>query len=336
MKKIIFLFISLFFLGGCGQYNEINKLAFIDGIGIEKQDDTYHLYLAVVKEEKQETETTKKHTIYHVTGQSLEEAFQKGEMLHNKKAYYHHLTLMLLHSSLLENNQYQKLFPFLKDKLQQGDYLLLETPSPLSSILKQYQDPTDLKEFIRREQKESGTTTLLTFDDINAHDYDPEYSASIPSVILEDNTLKTNGMFLLGKDLTYNHSFSKISYLLSNQITEYYQTISLDQQSYFIHLLHLNCHISWKENTFSITITGSLESDELPKEKEKEAKKKIEEILEEEIKTFVQKEQTENVSTTPLKNILYLKLGKKQNLDEIYQTSKLDLKLSLSFQGGQS
>ena len=55
MKKIIFLFISLFFLGGCGQYNEINKLAFIDGIGIEKQDDTYHLYLAVVKEEKQET-----------------------------------------------------------------------------------------------------------------------------------------------------------------------------------------------------------------------------------------------------------------------------------------
>ena len=83
MKKIIFLFISLFFLGGCGHYNEINKLAFIDGIGIEKQDDTYHLYLAVVKEEKQETETTKKHTIYRVTGQSLEKAFQKGEMLHN-------------------------------------------------------------------------------------------------------------------------------------------------------------------------------------------------------------------------------------------------------------
>ena len=85
-------------------------------------------------------------------------------------------------------------------------------------------------------------------------------------------------MFLLGKDLTYNHSFSKISYLLSNQNNRILSNNLFRSTILFIHLLHLNCHISWKENTFSITITGSLESDELPKEKEKEAKKKIEEI----------------------------------------------------------
>ena len=333
MKRLLLILLLFLFLGGCTDYNEVNNLTIVDMIGIEKQEDTYHLYLSVVTGEKEENKTQNKHTVYHVTGKSLGEAFQEGETINNKRTYYNHLAMVFIHSSLLENREeYQELFSFLKKKLEQGDYLLLEGTSPLASFFELYPNHEDLENFILKEKETKGTTTLLTFDEVNANDFDQEYDAYLPSIQLEENTLKTNGITLLGGNMHYDDTSSRISYLLSNKIKEYSFLIPIEEKYYQIKLSDLHVNLDYQENTFKITIKGQLESEELPKEKRKEVQEETEKNLTKEIKQFIEMEQEQNISTTPLKNLLYFKTKK----TEAYQKSKTNITLSFAWKGDLS
>ena len=53
MKKIFFILIIPFILGGCYDYNQLNDLAIISGIGIDYENDEFKVTFEVISTKKE-------------------------------------------------------------------------------------------------------------------------------------------------------------------------------------------------------------------------------------------------------------------------------------------
>ena len=82
MKKIFILFILL--LSGCSDYKELNNLAIVNTIGIDKKDNNYKLCIEVLNTDKENG----KNKIYYSTGKTINEAINKVNNKSPKKVVF--------------------------------------------------------------------------------------------------------------------------------------------------------------------------------------------------------------------------------------------------------
>ena len=87
MKKIIILLIICFLLGGCYDYQELNDLSLVSGIGIDYIDDEYVVSFEIIESIKEGSSTTIKPKIVKGKDKDLAEAFNKAMKNSNKKVY---------------------------------------------------------------------------------------------------------------------------------------------------------------------------------------------------------------------------------------------------------
>ncbi len=332
MKKIIALIVIILLFTGCTKYTEINNLAIVDMILLEKQEDQYILNITTVKGQKEENDTGIKHQTYHIEGKSLGEAFNKAEQLDNKKTYYEHLALIIIHDSLLQEDAIN-ILDFIKNQFPKTNYLVLGTTSSTTLISNQFKGHQDIEKFIKKEQLENATIAPLTFDQIYKATLDKEHDSFIPMIRYQEETLSGAGIKVLKNNTLYDQNMSKINYLLNNNVNQIPMTLEKDNKSYFINFDHLNVTTSFRKDTFTITITGDLQSSDVTKKEQEEMEALLKEQLKKEITTFIEMEQKESISTTNLKNLVYLKMGNKEKLDTTYQKSKLNIKINTTWKG---
>ena len=95
MKKIIIVFMILL-LSGCYNYKELNKIAIVSSISIDKKDNKYLVGAQVMNiKTKEETESSKV-IVYEATGNTIEEALRKMTNKSNKKLYGGHLSKLVI------------------------------------------------------------------------------------------------------------------------------------------------------------------------------------------------------------------------------------------------
>ena len=78
MKKIIILILCLFVMTGCYNYIELDELAVVSSIFIDKEDDNFKIGIEVYDEDD-------KVQIFDDAGPSLTEAFNSAEEKSKKK-----------------------------------------------------------------------------------------------------------------------------------------------------------------------------------------------------------------------------------------------------------
>ena len=92
MKKIlIIIFIFIFMLCGCYNYKELNKIAIVSSIGIDKKEDVYLVSAQVMNIKDNENTDSSKVIVYEEKGKTIEEALRKMTTKSNKKLYGGHL-----------------------------------------------------------------------------------------------------------------------------------------------------------------------------------------------------------------------------------------------------
>ena len=95
MKKIIII-IMILLLSGCYNYKELNRIAIVSSISIDKKDDKYLVGAQVMNiKTKEETESSKV-IVYESTGNTIEEALRKMTNKSNKKLYGGHLSKLVI------------------------------------------------------------------------------------------------------------------------------------------------------------------------------------------------------------------------------------------------
>lgn len=127
MKKIILLLILV--LTGCYNYQDINDLAIIESISINKTGNQYELSMEVINTNKD----NKENTIYKTVGTSIDDTFNNIDKIIPKDITYDHLKIIMINSDMQED--FTKLVNYLFQEKHINDdiYLLINNKDKIDT-----------------------------------------------------------------------------------------------------------------------------------------------------------------------------------------------------------
>lgn len=96
MKKKILIIFIIFLLSGCYNYTELNKIAIVSSISIDKKDKEYLVGAQVMNIKTKDDTEGSKVIVFEEKGKTIEEALRKMTTKSNKKLYGGHLSKLVI------------------------------------------------------------------------------------------------------------------------------------------------------------------------------------------------------------------------------------------------
>lgn len=157
MKKYILLLIIIF-LTGCTSYVELNNLAIINIIGIEKINDDYNLTISLIDKIDNLKPTMK--TI-SIKDSNLNKAFIKLNSLLDKKIYLSHLNVLVINDSIKDKELNEVINFFLNNQESREDFLVTYSNN-INDVLEKskFQEINNLIQINYQETSEVIYTTM--------------------------------------------------------------------------------------------------------------------------------------------------------------------------------
>ena len=192
--KILFISIICFFLCGCGNYNELNKLSIVTGVGFDKDGDNYKLSFLIANSPKAQTSSKEgeaQTTVYTGTGKSISEAAKDIDKKSPKKLYFGHINVVIISESiskdgfleiadwLIRNPQTRKKFYLLQAK-DTSSLNVLKIISPLESFPAQ-----GIATLIESNQESKSIATSITYSNFIGDLLKEGIDAVLPSITVE-------------------------------------------------------------------------------------------------------------------------------------------------------
>ena len=126
IKKIIFLFL-LILLTGCTPYSDINNLAIINKIAIEK-DNNYKIHIEILN-------SLDNNNIISIEGETLEECMNNLNNKLQKRVYLTHLETLIITDSLKKENYKEIINYFLNNETSRNSFFVIATDKINDKIL---------------------------------------------------------------------------------------------------------------------------------------------------------------------------------------------------------
>ena len=285
-NKIIILLILCLFLCGCGNYRELNQIAIITGIGIDKKDDNYEVSMLIANAGKSETsskEGESKPTVYSGKGSSLIEATKEVDRKTPKQLYFGHINVVLISEDiakegflnvadwLLRNPESRKKFYLLmtKDKTAKE---VLEIVSPLEAFPSQ-----NIGTLMESNEETQAIASSITYSDFINNILTEGLEPVLPSITVAGSSkegeskanldktspssylkLETLAIFKGDKFQDYtNADDSKLINILKNTVKQSVFTINYDKTKVNFNMKNIKSKITIQNNQkFNIKVKG--------------------------------------------------------------------------------
>jgi len=104
MKKMIIMLLFIFILSGCYNYKELNKIAVVSSIAIDKNDNNYLVSAQVMNIKREEETSSSKVIVYEEEGKTIAEALRKMTKKSNKKLYGGHLGKLVISEEVAKDS----------------------------------------------------------------------------------------------------------------------------------------------------------------------------------------------------------------------------------------
>ena len=139
LSKVVLLFSIILIFGGCYDYNELNSLDIISGIGLTFSDNEYKVSYEVINTNLDKDNTdSKKSFVVSGTGKNLSEAIESANSKLSKKPYFEHIKVMLIDTNI--------------DIMQISDYLLRSNMISTNFYLALTDNPLEILEFTSEDK----------------------------------------------------------------------------------------------------------------------------------------------------------------------------------------
>ncbi len=270
MKKIIFLILLLpFFICGCSDYKEVDKLAFITAIGID-YDEKYELTFEILAGQNYDTESGKiKPYTVTASGKTIAEAFANAPLSINTMPNYFHLRVVVISENAGYNGTKDLLDYITRNpQISNNFYLLLAKDTEAKDILKIKPESGEsvantLTDLIEYSYKSQNIIFTNTFTD-NLETYSTYGIDTTITTIKkkDDKTLTVDGISLF-KDGKYITSLDKEnSYLLAsliNKESNYLLTKEYDDKNFAINIYKTKVNYEYEDNKVKLVINLNAE-----------------------------------------------------------------------------
>lgn len=285
-NKIFVLLLLCLCLCGCGNYRELNQIAIITGIGIDKKDGEYEISLLIANAGKSETtpkEGESQPTVYSGKGESLVEATKEVDRKTPKQLYFGHVNVVLISEKiakegflnvadwLLRNPESRKKFYLLMTKDASAKEVL-EIVSPLESFPSQ-----NIATLMGSNEETQAITNSVTYSDFVNDILVSGIEPILPSITVvgdeEDGNDKSNldtttpeSYLKLESIAVFNNdkfkgfvsdNDSKAINILKNTVKQSVFTINYDNAKVNLSTKNINSKIKIKNaREFNIKVTG--------------------------------------------------------------------------------
>lgn len=195
MKKILILIPLLFCLTGCYNYRELNDLAIVSGISIDKNEDEYIVNAEVINPKKQQDASSGKEpefVVYTSKGTSMQEAFRKIIKESPKKLYGAQMDVLIIDEETAKKELKNILDFFSRDpEIRSEFYVLvgkstdvLEITTPLDKI-----SSKNILDSLESNNSYLGFSNLVTYHDLIDNYLNPNIELALPTVeVVGDDT----------------------------------------------------------------------------------------------------------------------------------------------------
>ena len=175
MKKIIILIFFMFILTGCYNYNEMNELAIVSTLGIEKERDNFIISASIVNIKKgsnqgSENSNSSKTVVFKTRGKNISECITNLSKVSSKKIFLSHLNLIILSEDVIKNDIFYITDFFLRETKNKINFYIATTtknkPSEILETLSSLEDlpGIDTIKIIENSSSFKGTSSIITFE----------------------------------------------------------------------------------------------------------------------------------------------------------------------------
>ena len=187
LLKIICLFSIILIFGGCYDYNELNSLDIISGIGLSYNEEKYNIVYEVINTNLDKDNTdNKKSFVVEGVGKSLSEAISNVNSKLNKKPYFEHIKVMIIDTNV--------------DIMQISDYLLRSNMISTNFYLVLANDPKEILEFTSDDKvinanyiydilKNINYTKMSNYFDFQVSKILNKIDISLPQVVIDNKII---------------------------------------------------------------------------------------------------------------------------------------------------
>lgn len=200
MKKLLLLPL-IFLMCGCWNYKELNNLAMITGIAIDKIDNDYHVTLLISNSKKQTNDSDKPQAstaAYEGSGKTMYEAISNASANISKEGYLGHLTILVL-SEEIANYDMSNIIDFLfrYPQIRNEFQLILAKNSKASDVLKvttplESFPSLNVSENLKNTNRRQGIIYTVNFNEFIKMFVESGIEAVLPSVEVIGNISEGN------------------------------------------------------------------------------------------------------------------------------------------------
>ena len=204
MKKLLLLLIIPFFLSGCYDYNELNELAIVSGIGIDYEEDNFILTYEILSTKK-ESDSSGSTSAYNITGKgkTIAEAFSNNGNHLDKVIFFDHIDIVAV-SEEVAKKHLKEIAEFMirATDVRNEFYMVIATDKSAKEIISSStkENPsaaTFIKGLLKTNKDSSSASYYDLFTDTVSRMLMPGKDAILPliSIVDEDITIKGMGVF---------------------------------------------------------------------------------------------------------------------------------------------
>ena len=330
MKRLILLFLCLLFLTGCSNYHEINDLAIVSTIGIEKEEDKFKVTLELYKEIKEGNSAKEESLSVEGTGKTLDEAINNSSLMSETLLYFSHVQAIVI-----DYNYAKEGISEMMDYLSRNTDFSFVAYVVISDENKKPSDILSKKDKLDNEIIGKAIANLFNTTDQNSSIYIPNkyynfltqyvnkrQDVYLPIIKVEDKKLKLSEMVLFKEeklvkklDMSDTETFS----LLTNNTDSLFYKVKYNDSTVVLRIYEGKTKYKIRNGNIVIDINVTSDIDEVNgnvNTMDEDNIKKIETSLEKSIKEDVNKLidtlKTNDCDSLGLQDLAYDMYGKNE------------------------
>lgn len=316
MKKIILLILCLFFLTSCYDYQELNDMSIVNGIGVDFQDDQYIIYLEINNSVKKNGDSELVTEIIEGRDENIALAYTKATEGSNKMLYAEHVNLLLLSQTVAEKGIDEIIDFLLRDLNINNNYMAIVTENPYEILQIKKPNNSIVNLIVDTIQYDIQTTYKNDIDFVAAKLLNSRISLALPYVHIENDTILVDQIACFQKDKLVHVEDAKIYNFLMHDSS--YITFKKENTVINVYKKKIAYDISKDKIVIRITGDGNIKAvEENYNLKDIHDYEEIEKIMnkeiEEEISAFLDKTTEQGLDLLGFKDKYYKKYKENKN-----------------------
>ncbi len=266
MKKILILLITTLLLTSCNNYQELNDLGIVNIIGIDKEENIYHVTISILTPNPTSDDYDDQYTIYEATGKTITESLQNIYLKTNKIINLSHIKVLLLEEEVAKEDITFIIDYFLRNTESKNNFLpIITKDSTTNEVINLLEESYKLPDIIKMNSSEYGIISIITFEDF-VKDYLNNYKDTVlPTIKIDDEKIEIESYAYFQNKVFKDYltkEDSSIYNLLTNNITNL--NLSNNCQNGFVEatLNQIQTDITVNNSNLTINITSDLNIEE--------------------------------------------------------------------------